>query len=142
MQLISLNIFLHVILGSLIRMVQGIMPFHINLVKFRTYPQPWILPSFKIIRFIFLLLVVYNSVVLSVLFFREVYIPYFIWYIMIIVWIQPFTSGKFNLSFKIMAFNTLYVTVLVIEMPIFMPNAIWCIYLLYITSWYNWCLPI
>lgn len=142
MQLISLNIFLHIIFGSMTRMLQGIMPFHLNLTKIRSYPQPWILPDFKVIRVLFVLLVLYNSVVLSILFFREVLIPYYVLYIMTIAWVHQFTTAKFYTAFKITAVCTMYATVLVIELPILMPNAIWCIYLLYISSWYNWCLPI
>jgi hypothetical protein len=142
MQLVSLNIFLHIIFASMTRMLQGIMPFHINLSKIRSYAQPWILPDFKFIRVIFSLLVFYNAFVLSRLFFREILIPYYVLYIMIIAWVHPFTNTKFYHAFKIMLFCTLYATVLVIEFPILMPNAIWCIYLLYTSSWYNWCLPI
>ena len=142
MELISLNIFLHIIFGAMTRMLQGSMPFHLNMSKFRSYSKPWILPSFQIIRFLFLSLIIYNSAVLSLLFSREVLIPYFIWYTFTIAWINPFIKGNFYLAFKIMAICTLYVTVLAIEFPPFIPNVIWCIYLLYITSWYNWCLPI
>ena len=142
MYLITLTVFLHIVLGTLVRMIQGLTPFYINLVKFKTYPNPWILPSFDIIRTAFVLLILYNSFVLTLYFNVEMFIVYFIWYLMLIYWITPFANCRFYSSFQIMALLTLYIIVVCVETPLFIPNTLWCVYMLYITSWYTWCLPI
>ena len=142
MELIALCIFLHIIFGSMTRMLQGIMPLHINLSKFRALPKVWILPSFSVIRIVFVLLIVYNSFVLAMSFQREILIPYLIWYMETVAWVKPFTHAQFGNAFKVSAVCCLYVMVLVFEYPNMTPNAVWSIYIMYISSWYNWCLPI
>ena len=142
MELIALCIFLHIIFGSITRMLQGIMPLHINLNKIRTLPKVWILPRFSILRFVFLFLIVYNSFILSLSFVREFLIPYFIWYMGIVAWVKPFTHTRFDKAFKVSVVCCMYVMVLVFEYPKLFPNALWSIYIMYISSWYNWCLPI
>lgn len=142
MYLITLTLFLHIIFGCLTRMVQNQTPFHVSLVKFNKYPSPSVLLSFGLIRAIFVCVCMYNSAVLSFFFRREVLIPYVIWYILLVSWIHSFTQCNFHVAWKIMVCLTLCAVIMCIEMPIFMPNSIWCIYLLYISSWYKWCLPI
>lgn len=142
MELIALCIFLHIIFGSMTRMLQGIMPLHIKLNKIRTLPKLWILPSFSVVRIIFVLLIVYNSFVLSMSFGREMLIPYFIWYVGTVTWVKPFTHAHFDRAFKVSVCCCMYVTVLIFEYPKLVPNAVWSVYSLYISSWYKWCLPI
>lgn len=142
MQFFSLTIILHIILGCITRMVQGRTPTHVNLVKFRKYPQIWILPNFSVIRGMFVLLIFYNSLVLSFLFQREILIPYYLWYMVMVAWVDPFTSCRFYRAFQYMAVLVLCSVAGSFEIVYFCPNAIWCVYLLYISSWYNWCLPI
>lgn len=142
MELIALCIFLHIIFGSMTRMLQGIMPLHINLIKFRALPKVWILPSFSVIRIVFVLLIVYNSLVLATSFQREILIPYLIWYIGTVAWVNPFTRTRFDVAFKVSVVCCMYVMALVFEYPNLFPNAVWSVYLVYISSWYKWCLPI
>lgn len=142
MYLITLTVFLHIVLGSLVRMIQGLTPFYIRLVKFKTYPKPWILPNFDSIRTAFLMLILYNSCVLTIYFDTYILIVYFAWYIILIYWITPFVKCRFYSSFKIMALLTMYIIVVCVETPLFIPNTIWCVYMLYITSWYTWCILI
>ena len=142
MYLFSLCIFLHINLASLIRMLQGTTPFSVNLVKFKTLTSPWILPSFSIIRLVSLLLMIYNSFVVSMYFYTGVLLWYFLWFAAFILWVKPFTCCDFTTANKTMAVCTLYSTVLCIEMPIFFPNAIWSVYCMYLSAWYKWCLPI
>jgi hypothetical protein len=142
MYLVALCIFLHINLASLIRMLQGTTPFSVNLVKFKTLTSPWILPSFSIIRLVSLLLMIYNSFVVSMYFYTGVLLWYFLWFAAFILWVKPFTCCDFTTANKTMAVCTLYSTVLCIEMPIFFPNAIWSVYCMYLSAWYKWCLPI
>jgi hypothetical protein len=142
MELIALCIFLHIIFGSLTRMLQGIMPLHIKLNKIRTLPKVWILPSFSMLRFVFVVLIVYNSFILSLSFVREILIPYLIWYTGIVAWVKPFTHAHFDKAFKVSVVCCMYVMILVFEYPKMFPNAVWSIYIMYISSWYKWCLPI
>ena len=142
MYLVALCIFLHINLASLIGMLQGTTPFSVNLVKFKTLTSPWILPSFSIIRLVSLLLMIYNSFVVSMYFYTGVLLWYFLWFAAFILWVKPFTCCDFTTANKTMAVCTLYSTVLCIEMPIFFPNAIWSVYCMYLSAWYKWCLPI
>ena len=142
MELIALCIFLHIIFGSMTRMLQGIMPLHIKLNKIRTLPKLWILPSFFIVRLVFVVLIVYNSYILSLSFVREMLIPYLLWYMGTVAWVKPFTHAQFGRAFKVSAVCCMYIMVLVFEYPKMTPNAVWSVYIMYISSWYNWCLPI
>ena len=142
MQFFGLNIILHIILGCITRMLQGLTPLHVHLAKFRKYPQLWILPNYSVIRTMFVLLIMYNSVVLSFVFQREILVPYFIWYMLMVVWVHPFTSCSFYKAFKINSVLVLLSIAGTFEMIQFFPNVLWSSYLLFVTSWYNWCLPI
>lgn len=142
MQFFSLTLILHIILGCVTRMLQGRTPAHVNLVKFRKYPQIWILPNFSVFRGLFVLLIFYNSLVLSFLFQREILVPYYLWYMLMVAWVDPFTSCQFYRAFQYMVLLVLCSIAGTFEIIYFIPNAFWCVYLLYISSWYNWCLPI
>lgn len=142
MQLIGLTFFLHIILGSLTRMLQGVMPMHITLTSFKRHPEPWFLLSLKFMRLVFLLLVLYNSIVMVLFFHRQFIVPYYLWYMGTIFWIKPFTSCRFGRAFYVMVFLTLAISTMCIELYEMIPNAFWSIYLLYISAWYRFCLPI
>ena len=142
MQLVGLMFFLHIVLGCMTRMVQGVMPMHIVLSSFKRHPQPWFLMSFKKIRIVFLFFVLYNSTVMVLFFHREFLIPYYAWYMGTIFWIKPFTSCRFGNAFYIMLILTLAISTVAIARYQMIPNAIWSIYLLYVSAWYRYCLPI
>ena len=142
MQLIGLTIFLHIVLGSMTRMVQGVMPMHITLTSFKRLSQPWFLMSFKLMRLVFLLLLLYNSTIMVLFFHQNYIVPYYLWYMGTIFWIKPFTSCRFGNAFFIMILLTLEISTLSIEVYQMIPNALWSIYLLYLSAWYRYCLPI
>jgi len=142
MYLFSLCIFLHINFATLARMLQGSTPMSINMSKINALESPRILCSFTLLRLLFTMLVCYNSLVLSFLFYRVLLISYYVWFIGIVMWASPFTSCNFSFAFKIMVVMTLYCIGLCIEFPILAPNVIWCAYCLYLTSWYRWCLPL
>lgn len=142
MEILGLMLFLHFNLGALVRMLQGSRPFGVNLKTFRTFTSPWFLPNFTVVRILFLTLIVYNSFVLSINFYREVLIPYVFYYCVMIAWVRPFVKGNFNRAVQIMVVLTMFSIGMTFEKQWFAPNTIWCMYFLYVSSWYNWCLPI
>ncbi len=142
MYLFSLCLFLHINLATLARMLQGATPTVINMEKLNALESPRIQCSFMMLRLSFVMLVLYNSLVLSFLFYKILLIAYYVWFIGTIMWVSPFVNCNFSRAFKIIAFMTLYSIGLSVEFPILTPNVIWCVYCLYLTSWYKWCLPI
>lgn len=142
MQLIGLTIFLHIVLGSMTRMVQGVMPMHITLTSFKRISQPWFLMSFKMMRLVFLLLLLYNSTIMVLFFHQNYIVPYYSWYMGTIFWIKPFTSCRFGKAFYIMVPLTIAMSTFALELHEMIPNAVWSVYLLYLSAWYRYCLPI
>jgi len=142
MELLGLMLFLHVNLGALIRMTQGSTPFGISLKTFKGFTAPWFLLRFSALRMVFLSLVIYNSLIVSYHFHRDVLVPYFSFYCIMISWIQPFVKGRFLRAFQIITVSTMLSIGIVFEVHELCPNIIWCIYLMYVSAWYKWCLPI
>lgn len=142
MYLFSLCIFLHINFASLIRMLQGTSPFQINMSKLNSLESPNVLLSLSMLRVLFVVLVCYNSLTLSFLFYRNIIIAYYIWFVGSIFWVNVFTTCNFNKATKIMAVLTLYSAAFCIEFPLFFPTVLWSVYCIYLSSWYRWCLPI
>ena len=142
MYLFSLCIFLHINFASLIRMLQGTSPFQIKMSKLNSLESPNVLLSLAMLRVLFVVLVCYNSLTLSFLFYRNIIIAYYIWFVGCIFWVNVFTTCNFNKATKIMAVLTLYSAAFCIECPLFFPIVLWSVYCIYLSSWYRWCLPI
>ena len=137
MSIITLFVALHIILGCVTQMLQGIMPGVVSVTLLKRYSTPWILPKFKYVRLIFLALIVYNSTLLH---WKSCFL-YFAWYMPSVAWIHIFTSCRFHTGAKLSLFLSLYAIFITVKFHAPITTIVWSVYVLYISCWYNWCLP-
>ena len=142
MQLSQLPFILHLIFIACTRMIQGQSPLHINFQKLAQYPKPWILLRFSVIRFLYILLITIQSYVLLYYFDQPICMLYYLWFSVTVAWVYPFTKCRFQHSFYAAILLTLISLFIVVHFPMFVACVLWSVYVLYISSWYRWCLPI
>lgn len=137
-----LPLILHLILIACTRMIQGQSPLHINFQKLAQYSKPWILFRFSVIRFLYLVLIIIQSTVLMFYFDKPICVLYYTWFCLSVAWVYPFTKCRFAHSFYVAVLMTLLSIFITVHFHKFVACVLWSIYVLYISSWYRWCLPI
>lgn len=142
MYLSLLPFILHLIFLICTRMLQGQSPLHLSIQKLSQYQQPWILLRFSILRVLYMLLIIIQSYVLMFYFDKPICMMYYIWFSISVAWVYPFTKCRFKHAFYISVLMTLFSIFIVFHFPVFMTTGLWSIYVLYISSYYRWCLPI
>ena len=126
---------LHIILACVTQMIQGNTPGIVKLSSLRNYATPWILPKFKYVRLIFVAMVVFHS------FYIKTIPSYLVWYIGSVAWIHIFTSCKFGKASRLSMFLSMYAILITAKFHAPFTTIVWSVYILYISSWYHYCLP-
>lgn len=144
----------NVILASIIninfvfigRLIQGASTTKINTEKIETLDEkPCLYFNFKIIRFYFLCLILYNSILIADSFDPISIGLYLVYWLPVVWWFHMFYTLNFKYAVIYSGFSSKFATILAIW---FEPHpAFWIIpcvfsvYCLYLSLWYKYCLP-
>jgi len=142
MYLSLLPLILHLIFLICTRMLQGQSPLHISLQKLSQYSQPWILFRFSVLRILFVILILFQSYVLMYYFNQPICMMYYVWFSIAVAWVHPFLKCRFKQAFYGSILMTLISIFMVVHFPVFVMTGLWSVYVMYISSWYLYCLPI
>ena len=128
------------------RMIQGFSPIKMNLTKIRGYEAPFGV-SLKIMKVVFITLVVYMGVPLSLFFGSEwvltiIYVVY--WYV-IVLWWYYYSYCRFDrclhtsgaTSFSLLLFMTYFFYSHEWAVTTWIPVLCWSFFTLYISIWYH-----
>ena len=132
---IALNINLSIVL----RMVQGVSPLQINLTKLKEVGSPERV-TFKKLRVLFTLLVIYMGYPLSIYMFNfKKFLAYLLFWCPTICWWHFFGSCHFKTAIVISTLNSMYLIFLFEWMLI--PILVWNVFSIYLCVWYKSYVP-
>lgn len=128
------------------RMLQGVNVTSINTEKIKQIQEkPLVYCNFTTIRFIFMLLILYNSILIADDFEPVPLLLYLIYWIPVVCWFHVFYNLQFGRAVMYSSFSSKFSTILAVTFephPLYwVPSCLFSVYCMYISLWYKYCLP-
>lgn len=130
----------------LARFLQGASILKINTDKIKeTEERPRCFSSFTRIRFLFLCLILYNSIIISDSFHPIQLALYMIYWIPVVWWFDTFYRMDFKRAIIYSSFSAKFSTLLAVFFEphplLWTPTCLFSVYCLYLSLWFRFCLP-
>ena len=128
------------------RFIQGASILKINTEKIRTIEErPACFIGFKKLRFLFLCLILYNSLLIADNFELLPMTLYLTYWFPVVFWFDNFYSLEFKRAIMYSAFSSKLSTLLALFFEphplLWAPTCVFSAYCLYLSMWFRFCLP-
>lgn len=128
------------------RLIQGASTTNINTQKIQELDErPFFYASFHFLRFSFLCLILYNSILIADSFDLLSITLYIIYWLPTVWWFNAFYTLDFNYAICYSSFSGKFATILALWFephPLFWtPSCLFAFYCLYLSTWFKYCLP-
>ena len=128
------------------RLLQGASTTNIGISKIEEIEEkPCLSCKFAVIRFWFMCLILYKSILIADLFEPVSILLYLVYWIPSVWWFENFYNLRYSRAILFSGFAGKWATILAVWFephPLFwIPPGIFSFYCLYLASWYRYCLP-
>ena len=128
------------------RLLQGASTTNISIVKIEQIEEkPCLSCKFSILRFWFMCLILYNSILIADSFEPIHIVLYLVYWIPTVWWFEYFYTLNYPRAILCSGFAGKWATILAILFephPLYwIPPALFSLYCLYLATWYRYCLP-
>lgn len=146
MKYVLFSTLLNINVVFLARFLQGASILKINTEKIKEIEErPMCYCTFKKVRFIFLCLILYNSLLIADSFHPMQLALYLIYWVPVVWWFDNFYKLEFKRAIMYSAFSAKFSTLLAVFFEphplLWTPPCMFSAYCLYLSLWFRFCLP-
>lgn len=133
---IILGILLNINVAVIIRLVVGDSPFRIDLHKMKEIPYPPYVESFKLVRVVFVAIILYMGYPASFyITHASKFLLYLLFWCPTILWWSAFSASYFKSCIFLSVGNAMYMICLFD--PLLLPLLVWNVFCTYLSLWYK-----